>query len=183
MAFTCKTCGFDLWSYICPVMPSEMTPTAHLGLYNDARFPGRCILAHEVHETALEAMAPGNYNTFMTNVRLAAVAIRVATGAAKVNVAILGNTVDHVHAHLIPRYPSFDVNPTKSPWDDPRDRLKQLTTEEAEWLVWEIAAALLTIPQVGIDHGVAYALRQQGPVEHVRAMLEAHWPPGGGTTD
>lgn len=59
---------------------------------------------------------------FMDDVTVVMKAIKHATGVERVNFAVLGNTVSHVHAHLIPRYPQAELLPHKSPWDDPRPR-------------------------------------------------------------
>lgn len=107
-------CGFVLWN---PVAQSE---TSRLGLYDDARFPGRCILRLDAHYESLEELPEDVLMSFMQDIQAAMSAIKAATGAARVNVAILGNRDPHVHAHLIPRFPGEEEFPDCSPWNDMR---------------------------------------------------------------
>lgn len=39
------------------------------------------------------------------------------TGSTRINYAILGNRVPHIHFHLIPRGSPNDPDFTRSPWD------------------------------------------------------------------
>ena len=114
----CLECGFLLWE------PIAVSAHSRLGLYNDDRFPGRCILALHGHYASLDALPPEVLIGFMSDVQTAIRAIQIATGAARVNTAILGNRDPHVHAHLIPRYPEHEEFPDCSPWNDPRKKGK-----------------------------------------------------------
>lgn len=110
----CAACGFLLWE------PIAVSGSSKLGLYNDDRFPGRCILELTEHRTSLEDVSMDSIMGFMRDIQIAMEAIREAVGAERVNVAILGNRDSHVHAHLIPRFPSTEAFPDCSPWNDPR---------------------------------------------------------------
>jgi diadenosine tetraphosphate (Ap4A) HIT family hydrolase len=112
--FQCPICGFGLWH------PIGALKVSHLGLYDDARFPGRCILSLNDHAEHWEELDPSLLHDFVDDSRTAISAIRGATGAQRVNLAVLGNTDPHIHFHLIPRSPSTEPNPMKSPWSDPR---------------------------------------------------------------
>ena len=94
------------------------------------------------HQENLELLDAKTLNSFMSDVVESVKAIKLATGVERVNVAILGNTVAHVHAHLIPRYPALEPYPNKSPWDDTREKT-QLSPEEVFNLVESIKAKLL----------------------------------------
>jgi diadenosine tetraphosphate (Ap4A) HIT family hydrolase len=125
-------CGFVLWN---PIAESE---TSQLGLYDDARFPGRCILRLNAHYDSLEELPEDVLLDFMQDVQTAMSAIKAATGAARVNVAILGNRDSHVHAHLIPRFPAEEEFPDCSPWNDMRIKTaltdeSRITTMSAIW--------------------------------------------------
>jgi len=109
----CSTCGFDLHHPICEL------PASVLGLYDDDRFPGRCILVYKEHREEFESLDPAEVQKFMQDVQRAARAIRAATGADRMNFAVLGNAVPHLHAHLIPRIHEGDPVPNKSPWNHP----------------------------------------------------------------
>ena len=126
MANSCETCGFELW------LPIASLAVADLALYSDGRFPGRCILKLRAHSESLEDLSDELGLDFLRDVKLASVAIRRATGAARVNFAVLGNTVAHVHGHLIPRFPDSESKPGSSPWDDPRPRAKLDSAREDE---------------------------------------------------
>lgn len=122
----CETCGFDLWLTYGELSVSD------IGLYSDARFPGRSILRLKGHYDRLESVPADEAFGFMKDIQRASLLLRETTGAERVNVAILGNSEAHVHAHLIPRWPLLEAKPGSSPWDDPRPReaLEKTTMEE-----------------------------------------------------
>lgn len=111
-------CGFELWE------PIAQSQHSRLGLYNDDRFPGRSILALQEHRTSIENLPMDTMLGFMRDIQVAMSAIRLATGADRVNVSILGNRDPHVHAHLIPRFSNTEAFPDCSPWNDPRNKQK-----------------------------------------------------------
>lgn len=123
----CQQCGFELWE---PIAQSTYTS---LGLYNDDRFPGRCILSLREHKESLEELTVETMVFFMRDIQIAMKAIRQATNATRVNVAILGNREAHLHAHLIPRFPENEQFPDCSPWNDLRPKQK-LSCEKVECL-------------------------------------------------
>jgi diadenosine tetraphosphate (Ap4A) HIT family hydrolase len=124
-AFACETCGFDLW------LPVAKLQVSHLGLYNDGRFPGRCILAFEDHEEHLDDLDSPFGLLFMLDIQKAGQAIRKATGCERLNYAILGNTEPHVHAHLIPRYKDDPVI-TRPIWEHPDKKFKMSDSEVSD---------------------------------------------------
>lgn len=128
-------CGFVLWN---PIAKSE---TSRLGLYDDARFPGRCILRLDAHYDSLEELPEDILISFMEDVQTSISAIKAATGAVRVNVAILGNRDSHVHAHLIPRFPEKEQFPDCSPWNDQRTK-ENLSTESRIFIMSAIWQAL-----------------------------------------
>jgi len=134
---SCAECGFELWN---PIPASELKVT-NLSLYDDARFPGRCILRLRQHEERLEQLDSVTATAFMADIQRAVRALSTATGSERVNVAILGNAVPHLHAHLIPRYPKQEAKPMNSPWDDPRPKATLPETEKQR-LMSEIELAL-----------------------------------------
>lgn len=132
--------GVVLWN------PIAATPHSRLGLYSDDRFPGRCILAPNAQEPYrdLADLPLGTLTGFIRDAQFAMRAIQCATGAARVNLAILGNRDPFVHAHLIPRFPKREAKPDCSPWDDPRIR-RNLVPSEQQRLVLLIWAKLLEV--------------------------------------
>jgi diadenosine tetraphosphate (Ap4A) HIT family hydrolase len=123
----CEDCGFDLWI---PVAEYEHSV---LGLYNDDRFPGRCILMIKGHYEHLDEVPSYIAEAFMRETIHAGGAVRKVMGAARVNYATLGNTLAHVHTHIIPRYKN-DLVPTRPPWEHP-DKAGKLSSEEVRDIV------------------------------------------------
>jgi len=123
--YACDECGFDLW------LPVANLSVSVLGFYDDARFPGRCILAFRDHAEELTQLADEDAGAFMDDARTAARAIYAATRCDRLNYAILGNTVPHLHWHLIPRTLKDDPIPTRPPWEhpDPQTKLPRMETK------------------------------------------------------
>lgn len=126
--YKCTVCKFSLWYPIC-----ELT-VSYLGLYNDSRFPGRCILVLKNHAESFSDLDTDLAQAFVMEARSAARAIKIATGAPRVNFAILGNTQPHIHCHLIPRGFPGDPIPTRTPWEHPTKK-SELPIREQERLV------------------------------------------------
>lgn len=137
----CKTCGFDLWN---PIAKTPALLVSDIALYDDARFPGRSILRLQQHEENLEQLETKLAFDFMKDIQTAIHALRVATGSERINVSILGNSVPHIHAHLIPRFAANEELPGKSPWDDPR--VKTSLAEPQRIHLMSLIEALLQTP-------------------------------------
>jgi len=138
-------CGFQLFN------PVASLQVSHLGIYSDARFVGRSILMLDAHEEVLEELPEKLLAQFMLDAQRSIKAIKDSTGADRVNFAVLGNAVPHVHAHLIPRYREAEAKPNNSPWDDPRqkaalheDELKQLVEKMRNQLMSAVVAPEVT---------------------------------------
>ena len=114
----CSDCGFELWH------PLAALSVCDVGLYDDARFPGRMIVSLREHVEHLDEVRPDLLSRLMQDVVAASTVLRKTLGADRVNVAFLGNQVAHVHAHLIPRYGASEPMPTQAPWSDPRPTAK-----------------------------------------------------------
>jgi len=112
----CLHCQFTLWNPVANLQFSTV------GLYDDSRFPGRCIVLLGHHAEHFDELDEDVAAEFMKDVQAVSRAIKRATGATRVNLAILGNAEYHVHAHLIPRYPENEAFPHSSPWNDPRPK-------------------------------------------------------------
>jgi len=109
------------------------TRFTHVGLYSDARFPGRLIVSLKPHYEEFSEVPEVIAAAFMLEVSRISKALKSLTSARRVNIAILGNAESHVHAHLIPRYEK-DPLPLKSPWDDPRKREPLSSSNEKRFL-------------------------------------------------
>ena len=109
--YTCPVCSFSLWH------PISRLSVSALGLYNDSRFPGRCILILDTHAEDFAELNANLAKAFVMDAQNAARAIRKVTNSVRINYAILGNQVPHIHFHLIPRGAPNDPDFTRSPWD------------------------------------------------------------------
>lgn len=137
--FGCSSCGFELFT------PISAMPNSLVGLYDDARFPGRCIVSAKNHSESFDEWDDETTLLFMRDIKAVSKAIKTVTGSDRVNFSILGNTVAHVHAHLIPRYPELEKNPGKSPWNDERPH-SELTKDSKLKLIASIAQELQSKP-------------------------------------
>ncbi len=81
-SYSCPECGFALHYPIAEIGVSS------LGLYDDARFPGRCILVYRKHVEEFSAIAESEAAAFIEDVRRAARAIVAAVTADRMNYAI-----------------------------------------------------------------------------------------------
>lgn len=133
--YRCGACGFELWLTVTGLAVST------LGLYDDARFPGRCLLALDEHADDFSMLPRSLRERYLDDVQRAAQAITAVTGAGRINYAVLGNVEEHVHFHLIPRGRAGDPVPRKAPWAHP-DPVHPLPAEEKQELIAALSAAL-----------------------------------------
>ena len=90
-----------------------------LAHYPDREFAGRCVLIIQEHAEHLDELPSDRFGRLMQDVRTAGRAIRRATGASRINYAVLGNVAPHLHIHLIPRGGPADRNFEDTPWGPP----------------------------------------------------------------
>lgn len=133
--YSCPACSFALWLPICDLKVSV------LGLYNDSRYPGRCILVLKQHETDLTVLSSDLAFSFLSDAQMAARTIKNVTGSPRLNFAILGNQEPHLHFHLIPRGGIGDVNPRRTPWESPLPKA-DLSQDIVQKLIEEICAGI-----------------------------------------
>lgn len=78
-------------------------------------YPGRSILVLEDHVEDLPLLPPEEFADFNEDMRTLALAVQHAFRCPRVNYAVLGNEVAHLHWHIIPRYLD-DPNCGRPPW-------------------------------------------------------------------
>jgi diadenosine tetraphosphate (Ap4A) HIT family hydrolase len=132
--YKCPVCSFTLWV---PIVDFEVSS---LGLYNDARFPGRCILVLKQHEEDFASLSRPIVNSFIADTQRSGRAIQAAVGAERMNYAVLGNVESHVHMHIIPRQLNGKER-FSTPWDHP-DRQSKLPDSEVQKLRMKILREL-----------------------------------------
>jgi len=96
------------------------TPTSIAWLHKDQLWPGRCIVAARQHATELFLLGAEVRQAHLREMVSLAEAIQRAFAADKMNYECLGNTIQHVHWHLIPRY-SWDFLWRRTVWEEPHD--------------------------------------------------------------
>lgn len=125
----CAKCGFELWNPVAELSVSTV------GLYDDGRFPGRLIVSLNDHFDHLDDVDAPLTAAFMDDIRAVSKVLREMDEVTRVNVAILGNKVPHVHAHVIPRCP-LDVNYGLSPWDSAAELVRMSDSQFQETYVY-----------------------------------------------
>lgn len=111
--YRCAACGFALW------LPVADLDVAVVGLYDDARFPGRCLVALREHAEHLHDLDDHTVAALMAAATRVGRTVRDAVAADRLNYAVLGNTEAHVHVHVIPRIHTLDPIPKRPPWEHP----------------------------------------------------------------
>lgn len=118
-------------------------PTADAYLHRSSSAPGYSIVTwrgrHAAEPTELTA---DEWCSFSGEVRLVCQAIEAVYAPAKLNIMLLGNSLPHLHAHIVPRYlgdpdpgrpPLFLMGPEAgSDLEDQKGRLRTLAAAIAE---------------------------------------------------
>ena len=73
-------------------------------LNRDQTHPGRCILAFNQHKKEVFELTSSELHRFMEDLSIAAKALQEAFAPDKINYAIFGDIVSHLHVHLVPKY-------------------------------------------------------------------------------
>lgn len=133
--YQCDSCSFELWH---PVAGFEHSV---LGLYDDARFPGRCLLVLREHHEDLARIPQRLLHGFVDEAASASLAIQAVTRAVRINYAVLGNRIPHAHFHLIPRHKDLDPILSRPPWEHP-DEKRSLSKKQLRGLVHDLRAEL-----------------------------------------
>jgi diadenosine tetraphosphate (Ap4A) HIT family hydrolase len=69
-----------------------------------ATLPGSCSLFFRRHAIELHDLTPEEAAAYMRDIRRLSRAIKMVTGAVKMNYEVHGNTIPHLHIHFFPRY-------------------------------------------------------------------------------
>ncbi|OPZ07756.1 MAG: HIT domain protein [candidate division BRC1 bacterium ADurb.BinA292] len=102
------------------LMPLVETETSIIYLHRDQFWPGRCVVALREHATELFQLDPAVRGRHVEEMIQTARAIDAAFHPDKLNYECLGNLVEHIHWHLIPRY-TWDFLWRRTPWDEPHE--------------------------------------------------------------
>jgi ATP adenylyltransferase len=77
--------------------------TSTLYLFREQSYRGRCIVALNTHQTELFRLDRETLCAFSRDVAKTAAAVQRACGADKINYAIYGDLVSHLHYHVVPK--------------------------------------------------------------------------------
>jgi diadenosine tetraphosphate (Ap4A) HIT family hydrolase len=90
-----------------------------LYLFREQTYRGRCIVALNEHETEFFHLSQDKQDAYMRDVAQAAAAIEKAFQPDKINYGAFGDTMPHVHFHIVPKYQDgytwgkmFEMNPS-----------------------------------------------------------------------
>jgi diadenosine tetraphosphate (Ap4A) HIT family hydrolase len=91
---------------------------AKLYLFKNQSYKGRCVLALDQHVAELFELSDADRNRFAAHIAMTAQALKRAFGADKINYGIYGDTMPHLHIHLVPKFEHavgwgrpFEMNP------------------------------------------------------------------------
>src|SRR5262249_48281655 len=97
----------------CPMCPDgdgadvvAELPSGRVHLQNDADYRGYCILVFRRHVVELHELTETERAQWIEDIARIGRAIAETCWPAKLNVAMLGTLVPHLHCHVIPRYPT-----------------------------------------------------------------------------
>jgi diadenosine tetraphosphate (Ap4A) HIT family hydrolase len=91
-------------------------PTAIVVLSNDQYYPGYTLVIAKTHATELYHLPDNESTQYCQDMLRVAKAIATVFHPRKMNYELLGNTVAHLHWHLVPRY-GWDPNPQRPIWE------------------------------------------------------------------
>ncbi len=115
-----------------------------LWLERDQRFRGYCVLVYGRHVTELTRLSPSETLAYHADLLRAAGAIERALHPDKMNYLLLGNTVPHLHWHIVPRFkddPRWN-EPHYADWDRHRELAVRLREDEYRALIETIRREL-----------------------------------------
>jgi diadenosine tetraphosphate (Ap4A) HIT family hydrolase len=91
-----------------------------LYLFRDQTHRGRCIVALNAHQTELFRLDDETLCAFSRDTARAAAAVQRAFDPGKINYAVYGDLVPHLHYHIVPKYRDgvcwgkpFELNPSE----------------------------------------------------------------------
>jgi diadenosine tetraphosphate (Ap4A) HIT family hydrolase len=79
-----------------------------LYLFREQTYRGRCVVALNTHETELFRLDDETLRAFSMDVSRAAGAVHRAFTPDKINYAVYGDLVPHLHFHIVPKYKDGD---------------------------------------------------------------------------
>jgi diadenosine tetraphosphate (Ap4A) HIT family hydrolase len=115
-------------------------PTCIAALIHDQYYPGYTVVIANTHATELYHLPEPESLQYYKDMLRVAKAIATAFQPQKMNYELLGNTVAHLHWHLVPRY-SWDPNPQRPIWEHTHEP-KVLSPQEYTEMIASVRHAL-----------------------------------------
>lgn len=75
-----------------------------LYLNRDQKHRGRCVLKFKDHKTDLSALTQDENTAFFSDLKKVSQALNELFHPGKINYAIYGDLVPHLHVHIVPKY-------------------------------------------------------------------------------
>ncbi|MFP5109881.1 HIT family protein [Neobacillus sp. C211] len=108
-------------------------------LFKEQTYTGRCNVVYKDHVKELFQLSHDELAAFMNDVKKVAAAVDQAFQPNKINYGAYGDTLHHLHMHIVPKYEgkenwgsTFEMNPGKT----------YLTEEEYQKMIETIKGAL-----------------------------------------
>lgn len=112
----CATLGTGDNDFSVEVFAGEV---ADVYLERRTRLPGYCVVIWKLgHVAEPDDLDPGQASRYWAEVVAAGRAVRARFGPVKINYMTLGNTVPHLHTHVVPRYPGDAAPGGPIAWQD-----------------------------------------------------------------
>ena len=109
-------------------------------LFREQTYKGRCLVALNEHYKELFHLSQEMQDAYMRDVAQVAHAVEQAFAADKINYGAFGDTMPHVHFHIVPKYKDgaewgkmFEMNPSDN---------KRLTEHEYQDMIEQIKSHL-----------------------------------------
>ena len=115
-------------------------PTAIAILLPDQYYSGYTLVVAKTHATELYHLPESESTQYCKDMLRVAKAIAAVFQPRKMNYELLGNTVPHLHWHLVPRY-GWDPNPQRPIWEHSHEP-KMLSLQEYAETIAAIRRAL-----------------------------------------
>lgn len=102
------------------VLEIQKLSVSTLYLFREQSHPGRVIVAYDEHVGDIAELSDEKRNAYFADIAVASRAVKKAFKPDKINYASFGDTLQHIHFHLVPKYKDgfewgsvFAMNPQK----------------------------------------------------------------------
>lgn len=115
-------CGTDNTLVDAFGIPMLDLPASKLILFKEQSHKGRVIVASKQHVDDISCMSEEDAAAFMADVRHVAAALHKAFNPDKINFGAYGDTMHHLHVHIVPKYKDDPFGVWRRVCHEPRSR-------------------------------------------------------------